>query len=138
MYGRLVTVQTDHKPLESILKRPLMDAPRRLQRLLLRMQRYDFQLVYVAGSPLPIADALSRAPSANVLDESLVAQVVVDKDLERSCMIDGLSISDPTLCAMREKTAEDPVLGELIEVIRTGWPSNIGRVSSAVKPYFHM
>ena len=126
MYGRLVTVQTDHKPLESILKRPLMDAPRRLQRLLLRMQRYDFRLVYVPGSQLPIADALSRAPSDNGLDESLVAQVVVDKDLERPCMIDGLSISDPTLCAIREKTAEDPVLGELIEVIRTGWPSNIG------------
>ena len=90
VYGCLVTVQTDHKPLESILKRPLMDAPRRLQRLLLRMQRYDFRLVYVPGSQLPIADVLSRAiatPSAYVLEDSQVAQVVVDKDLERSCMM---------------------------------------------------
>ena len=42
VYGRCVIVQTDHKPLESIMKRSLLDAPRRLQRLLMRLQRYDF------------------------------------------------------------------------------------------------
>ena len=39
-YRRCVIVQTDHNPLESILKRSLLDAPRRLQRLLMRLQRY--------------------------------------------------------------------------------------------------
>ena len=59
VYGRFV--QTDHKPLESIMKRSLLDAPRRLQRLLMRLQRYDFQLTYVPGKEVPVADALSRA-----------------------------------------------------------------------------
>ena len=34
VYGRCVIVQTDHKPLESTMKRSLLDVPRRLQRLL--------------------------------------------------------------------------------------------------------
>ena len=41
VYGGQVVVLTDHKPLESIMHKPLHDAPRRLQQLLLRMQRYD-------------------------------------------------------------------------------------------------
>ena len=39
-YGYNVIVHTDHKPLESILKRSLAKAPPRLQRLLLRLQKY--------------------------------------------------------------------------------------------------
>ena len=49
VYGCCVIVQTDHNPLESIMKRSLLDAPRRLQRLLMRLQRYDFKLIYVPG-----------------------------------------------------------------------------------------
>ena len=35
VYGRPVLVETDHKPLESIYKKSLTSAPRRLQRMLL-------------------------------------------------------------------------------------------------------
>ena len=39
VYGKpKVSVQSDHKPLESILKKPLCNAPPRLQRLMLRLQ----------------------------------------------------------------------------------------------------
>ena len=50
MYGKpSVSVQTDHKPLESILKKPLCNAPPRLQRLMLRLQPYDLVVHYVPG-----------------------------------------------------------------------------------------
>ena len=38
VYGRLTKIQTDHKPLESIFKKSLLSAPKRLQRMLLRLQ----------------------------------------------------------------------------------------------------
>ena len=38
-YARHVEVETDHKPLEAITKKPLSMAPPRLQRMLLRLQR---------------------------------------------------------------------------------------------------
>ena len=40
-FGRTVHVQSDYKPLESILKKPLYRAPKRLQALMMRLQRYD-------------------------------------------------------------------------------------------------
>lgn len=35
LYGRAIAIQTDHKPLLSIIKKPLQEASPRLQRLLL-------------------------------------------------------------------------------------------------------
>ncbi len=52
---------TDHKPLVSISRKPLANAPKRLQRLLLRMQRYDVDIQYKPGHEMYLADTLSRA-----------------------------------------------------------------------------
>ena len=59
--GRRVILWTDHKPLVSIYKKPLASAPKRLQRLLLRLQQYDVDLRYKPGSEMYLADTLSRA-----------------------------------------------------------------------------
>ena len=61
-YGKKVLVENDHKPLEIILKKPLHDAPPRLQRMLLRLQQYDFVFKHKPGKELVVADTLSRAP----------------------------------------------------------------------------
>ena len=61
IYGRTTNVETDHLPLIAISKKPLCDAPPRLQRLLLRLQKYNCTLSYTPGKHLVIADALSRA-----------------------------------------------------------------------------
>ena len=62
VYGKHdVTVHSDHKPLMAIVKKPSTAAPTRLQRMLLRLQRYVFTLEYIPGSQMLVADALSRA-----------------------------------------------------------------------------
>ena len=61
VYGRKVIVESDHKPLETIFKKSLLSAPKRLQRMLLRLQRYDFDVTYKKRTQLIMADALSRA-----------------------------------------------------------------------------
>ena len=61
VYGRHVQVQTDHKPLLSIHKKALGAAPKRLHRMLLRLQCYDFDLCFVNGHDLVLADTLSCA-----------------------------------------------------------------------------
>ena len=40
-YGNKVVIETDHKTLITIVKKPLHAAPARLQRMLLQLQRYD-------------------------------------------------------------------------------------------------
>ena len=61
IYGRTVMVETDHKPLESIFKKPIHQSPLRLQRMLLKLQRYSLKDVYKKGAELHVADQLSRA-----------------------------------------------------------------------------
>ena len=62
-FGKQVMVESDHKPLETIVKKPLANAPPRLQRMLLRSQKYDFVIQYKPGTQRYISDMLSRAYS---------------------------------------------------------------------------
>ena len=61
VYGRHVTVESDHKPLEIICKKSLLSAPKRLQRMQLRLQKFDFTVEYKKGTKMYLADTLSRA-----------------------------------------------------------------------------
>ena len=58
--GRKVTVVTDHKPLVAICSNPLSKAPKGLQSMLLKVQCYNFEVVFKPGSEIPVADTLSR------------------------------------------------------------------------------
>lgn len=60
VYGRHIDVESDHKPLESILKKPLVVAPARLQRMMLQLQKYNVTVRHVPGKEIPVADTLSR------------------------------------------------------------------------------
>lgn len=46
-YGKITIVETDHKPLITIVWKPLSDVPKRLQRISTRFQKYDYELVYL-------------------------------------------------------------------------------------------
>ena len=61
-YGRHVTIESDHKPLEAISNKPLSEVPKRLLRMVLSIQKFDYKITYKKGSDIIIADALSRAP----------------------------------------------------------------------------
>ena len=61
-YGRSVIVETDHKPLELIFRKPLNEAPPRLQRMLLKLTKYDVVVRYVLRKLQVISDCLSRVP----------------------------------------------------------------------------
>ena len=62
VYGLRFVVEKDHKSLISIFQRGMCKPPPRIQRFLLRLQRYNFQLNYVPGNLLFVADILSRLP----------------------------------------------------------------------------
>ena len=69
IYGKKVTIHSDHKPLEAIMKKPLQNTPPRLQRMLLSVQKYDIDLVYLAGKENILADTLSRAHLEGTTDD---------------------------------------------------------------------
>lgn len=60
LYGRQVIVESDHKPLESIMRKRFAAAPPRLERMILQLQRYD--ITWKPGKQIPVTDTLSRKP----------------------------------------------------------------------------
>ena len=70
----VVKVEFDHKPLESIFCKELWAAPKRLQRMVLRLQKYTLEVCYIKGERIFLADALSRAYLREVNDGELVFQ----------------------------------------------------------------
>lgn len=62
LYGKKFQIQTDHRPLLGLLRKPLDDISPRIQRLAHRLLRYSFVLTYVPGKNQQVADTLSREP----------------------------------------------------------------------------
>ena len=60
LYGRDFVAEMDHKPLEIIMKQPLHLVPMRLQRMRIRLQRYNVTVQYKPGKSIPVTDTLSR------------------------------------------------------------------------------
>ena len=119
VYGKsAVSVQTDHKPLESILKKPLRKAPPRLQRLMLRLQPYDLDVHYVPGKCMYLADTFSRAHiqgEGNAEMEDELSRVV-------HSLVRNIPVSANKLSEIRQATEQDPTLMKVRSLIMRGWP----------------
>ena len=128
-YGRFVTVRSDHKPLEAIMKKPLMRASKRLQGMMLRLQKFDIEVRYQKGKEMYIADTLSRAflPSATPGPQD---------DLEQVHMSSFLPITERRLNIIKVATEQDETMQRLKSVIVNGWPEEKGDVPLSVTPYF--
>ena len=129
-FGRTVHVQSDHKPLESILKKPLYRAPKRLQAMMMRLQRYDLIISYVSGKLLYLADTLSRAfsPDGNT--------VSAQSNLERVCMIQSLPVTEHRILEIKKATESDDEMKLLKSIIINGWPGDKLQLPPEVLPYF--
>ena len=114
-YGRHVTVETDHKPLEAIFKKHLSSAPPRIARMMLRIQKYDVEIKYVPGKEIPLADALSRL---NPCDTDTIKGL--DVSIHELHM--HLNASPTRVQHIQTETAKDPILNSLKSFISRGWP----------------
>ncbi|KAK3752981.1 hypothetical protein QZH41_016289 [Actinostola sp. cb2023] len=128
-FGRLVKVQSDHKPLEAILKKPLSRAPQRLQGMMMRLQRYVVEVHYECGTNMLIADMLSRA---YLTEPDFKGQA----EFEQINMAKFLPITDQRLEEIRQETNRDDTLQVLSAVILQGWPEAKADVPSEATTYF--
>ncbi|KAK2710413.1 hypothetical protein QYM36_011810 [Artemia franciscana] len=117
IYGRKTIVTTDHRPLETILSRPLHMAPARLQRMMIQIQPYDIEVHYSPGSDIPVPDALSRLHLPDV-------DTKMQNDIEVfvHTVMKSLPVSDSKLDEIRRETEKDTQLKAVKELILKGWP----------------
>ncbi|XP_054709030.1 uncharacterized protein K02A2.6-like [Uloborus diversus] len=128
VYGRKITVYNDHKPLEAIRKKPLHKAPKRLQSMLLRAQRYNFDLVYKPGTQSLVSDTLSRAP-LNTTEQD-------NKKIDIVCSVHTLPIKGTCLEKIQDESNKDEEILALKEMITKGWPEDKIDVPPNIRNYF--
>lgn len=130
VYGRSVRVESDHKPLQAIFKKQLHQAPHRLQRILLTLQKYDLTVEYRPGQEMYISDCLSRA---------FLNETTEDLNSEELCInfMSYLPVSDIKLKQFQTETRKDLTLCCLKETVEQGWPKNKEAISSLILPYWN-
>ncbi len=119
LYGRRFTIESDHQPLSYLFSEtkgiPVLVSAR-IQRWALTLAAYQYNIRYKSGKTLNNADALSRLPrpittnSDGLPDE--LAQLVLH-----------LSTTSVSAGAIKDWTAKDPVLSQVLRYLQTGWPS---------------
>ena len=143
-------IATDHKPLLKILDdRPLTEITnRRLLNLKEKTLSYAFSIVHVPGRKNTGPDAASRYPTHNGehLDLPCEPPKVV-KQVQFECTDDAgittaacfalQAVSDMVTWEMvREATASDPILLQLIDTVQKGFPAQARDLHPDLRPYF--
>ena len=105
IYGKEVDIESDHK-LQIILKKPVTKASPRVERMMLRLQRYDINVKYLPGNQMFLADTLSRAYIKGVPDREL------ENDIEVMvhALVRDLPATPTKIKMVRESTESDETL----------------------------
>ncbi|CAI2737870.1 unnamed protein product, partial [Dicrocoelium dendriticum] len=128
IWGNYFEIQTDHKPLISLLSESKgieqMFSPR-MQRWALILSAYKYRISYIPGLNNHTADALSRLPHATP-DE------ILEEPVELVNLMQHLDTTPLTGDTIRQWTDRDPTLSSVVRFTKTGWPTT---VPVDLKPY---
>ena len=127
IYGKSFSIESDHKPLQTISKKSLNSAPARLQRMLLRLQKYDYNIRYKPGHEMILPDSLSRLPmNAETEHEEIHLNVKI-------CYV---QFGQLRLQELREASRNDPILNRLSEYILFGFPERRSNLHKDLHDYW--
>ena len=130
LYGqREITVESDHRPLETILKKPIHQAPLRLQNMILRLKPNIVNVRYIPGSRLVLADTLSRA--------YLPSQAADQPNEFEIHVLDSGQSSETMFHKLRDETKSDPELQQLQKVVMSRWPQTKVETLVETRPYWN-
>ena len=145
VYGRHVAVVSDHKPLQIITAKPILTAPKRLQRMLLRLQKSEYTVNFRPGKEMYVLDALSRATGQTQgvdsqdtdLEDVAVLQTSFEQELEKVHSPQDLILTYSKVERLRTSTQEDVTLQIVAKLIKNGWPETVKDVDPPARAYFH-
>ena len=113
IYGQSFTIKSDHKLLESISRKNLVDMPAWLQCIMLCLQGYNLTIHYHPCKEMVIPDTLS------CFSPWLGPNLPLDITIHHACIM-------PTCKeAFHQAFINDPEMWALTNLIITGWPKDI-------------
>ena len=93
-FGRTITVQSDHQPLQSIWKKSIVSANPRLQRLLLRLAHYNLNIKFLRGKENVVADALAESVHCSIATPRLKTPTLMSSQYITSHRLHRLAKQD--------------------------------------------
>ena len=145
IHGRDYTViHTDYRPLIPIFTKPIYNAPKRLQRMLLRLQKYSLKVLYCPGKEMYKAEMLSRAylkeTASKITSEyqifNLSQENKLYKEIQDIDPAEHVRVSEGGLVKIRAATEQDAMLQELAATIRQGWPESKTDAPLTIRAYW--
>lgn len=131
IYGKKVKILTDHKPLLEVVKKDLNKVSARLQRMLLKLLKYNITLEYLPGPKMFVADTLSKFHiSDKVIDDPDMKDVV--HTVEKYFI--GMEEQKEMI---KKATVDDADLKKVTLYCELGWPKNVNRIEEAKLKYFY-
>lgn len=134
VYGKSIDVQSDHKPLEAILKKSLQKATPRLQLMLLRLMKYQVNVSYLPGKLMFIADTLSRATMGPNETET---NATSDIEVRVHSIVANLPISHKKQDELKQSTASDETLRSLKTILKDGWPHHKSDLQITLRQFWN-
>jgi len=132
LVGKEFHVETDHKPLVPLFgTKYLGELPPRIQRLRMRLMRFNFTISHVPGKNLITADTLSRAPVSTDDEHNREEEI----DLYVNFIYALLPATDQRLEDIKAAEQQDEVCQLLAKYAQEGWPER-NQCPGALKPYW--
>jgi len=138
-----IKIENDHKPLATIFKKSILTSPKRLQRMLLKLLKYNLEVTYKPGPQMHISDTLSRAslpiPKMEAtMPDYLIYQIKEDRaSIQEFEQVEpDLHVTDHRLQQIKECTTRDQVLQTLVKVTSEGWPNSKQEVPLCIREYW--
>lgn len=121
LYGQHFTVYTDHKPLVGIFGKAGKNSiyVTRLQRFILDLAIYDFDIVYRPSEKLGNADFCSRFPLQQEVPAELDTDVIKSINFSKTIPLDFKMIA--------KETRDDEFLQNIKRFMLNGWPERVDK-----------
>ena len=121
-------VEMDRRPLESIFKKALSQMSPRIQRMMLKVQKYNLKVHYKSRRELHIAEMLNRVSK----DETPIC----DENYSMFSM-KNLPCSQSKLSELKEETLKDMELNILKDTVSREWPDNKRQINPRITQFWN-
>ena len=128
LYASHFILETDQKPLETILAKSLTEATPQLQGHLIHNFPYDFTVQYIKGSTNQLADCLSRLGCQK-------DKIQLPK-LKIHAITRQLPATADRLNQFCTETTHDDELALLKHIVQTAWSQDIHDLPKEIQPYW--
>lgn len=121
LYGKKFTVFTDHKPLIGIFGKDGKNSifVTRLQRYILELSIYDFEIIYRPSTKMGNADYCSRFPLPQEVPRALQREYIKSINVSGDIPLDYRTIA--------KETQHDEFLQQILSFMKTGWPKKLSQ-----------